>query len=216
MKKTLTLTAVATSLALFMGTASADPIAPVELKVIGTLDVPACTVAADNDGVYDYSDLSPTDIKPGTTVNTLSPISKNWKIECEGDTYLTFKVVDNADATESVVAAHNFGLGNVNTDGKLGYFTVLMENAKVDNVISHVFATNTTSVANRAATTSVRKSGYTMGWAQTAANEQQIGKVFETDMKVTATLAGSATMNGPITDDVPLAGSLTLNFAYGL
>jgi len=216
MKKTLPLTALATSLALFMGTASAGPIAPVELKVIGTLDVPACTVTADNDGIYDYGDLSPTDIKPGNTVNPLASITKKWAIDCQGDTYLSFSVVDNADATESAKADQNFGLGNVNTDGKLGYFTVLMENATVDKAPSHVFATTSNSVANKGATTFVRKTGHTMGWAQTGSHTQQIGRVFETDMTVTATLAGSAAMNGPITDDVPLAGSLTLNFAYGL
>lgn len=216
MNAKVSLTALASLLALFMGTASADPIAPIELKVTGTLDMPACTVAAVSDGVYDYEDLDATDIRPGTATHPLEAISKTWTITCEGRTYLSFNVVDNAEGTESATAATNFGLGNVNTDGKLGYFTLLMENAKVDTVASHVFASNTTSVENKGPNTSVRKSGYTMGWASTATNEQQLGRLFETDLTVQATLAGSAAMNGPITDDVPLAGSLTLNFAYGL
>lgn len=216
MKMKFTLVPVAASLALFMGSASADPIAPVDLRVVGTLDVPACTVTAADNGIYDFGDLSPTDIKPGTGTTTLPEITKNWTIDCDGDTYLTFKVNDNAEGTANGTLDTQFGLGNVNGAGKVGFYTVQLLNAKVDQVTSHVFATNTTTLSNKALTTTVRKNNYSMGWASSTASVQQIGSLFEADMKVIATLAGTQIMNGPITDDVPLDGSLTLDFAYGL
>lgn len=203
-------------LALLAGTsAQAAPIAAAELKVTGTLDVPACTVVADQDGVYDYGELNPTDIYPGTAVHALAPISQQWKINCEGPTYLTFKAVDNAAASRATVAAENFGLGMVNSTGKLGFFTLTMRNPRVDGVAARVFSTNSTSVAP-AATAPVRQDNYQMGWGHPSNASQQIGKDFEVDLDVAATLAGSSTMNGPITDDVSLAGSVTLNFGFGL
>lgn len=213
MKKRFSLIAVA--LAVSATTAHADPAPTAELKVTGTLDVPACTVTAGDDGIYDYGDLNPTDILPGTAVKALPMISKPWTIECTGDTYLSFKVVDNAMASRAVAASENFGLGMVNSTGRLGYFTLTMRNPKVNNAVSRAYATATTSIAPAAAV-AVRQDNHTMGWATTGANTQAIGSKFEADMEVIATLAGSTTMNGPITDDVDLAGSLTLNFAYGL
>ncbi|WP_257010628.1 hypothetical protein [Burkholderia ubonensis] len=43
-----------------------------------------------------------------------------------------------------------------------------------------------------------------------------MGEVFTADLVVAPTLAGSATMNGPLTDAVDLDGSATLTFAFGL
>jgi len=206
---------IAVALALGASSAYAAPITPAELKVTGTLDVPACTVTATDDGIYNYGDLSPTDIRPGTAVHVLDAISKPWNINCEGDTYLTFKVVDNAAASRAIVASENFGLGNVNGTGRLGFFTVTMRNPRVDGTNSRVFATTTTAVAP-AASVLVRQDNHTMGWADPSLAIQRIGRNFDVDLDVVATLAGSNAMNGPITDDVPLAGSLTLNFAYGL
>lgn len=203
------------ALAAMASPAHADPIAPAELKVIGTLDVPACIVTAGDDGVYDYGDLSPTDIRPGTATHVLAAISKAWKIECEGDTYLTFQASDNAAASRAVATADTFGLGNVNGDGKIGNFGLTMRNPRVDGTVSRVFSTNNTTITP-AATVPVRQDGYKMGWAHPSAASQQIGRTFDVDLEVIATLAGSTAMKGPITDDVPLAGSVTLNFAYGL
>lgn len=215
MTKTFQRSLLAMALALSTGAVHAARIDSSELKVTGSLEVPACTVTAGDDGSYSYGTLNPSDIRPGTAVNTLAVLTKPWKISCEGDTYLTFKVIDNAEATRSVVAVENFGLGSVNGTGKIGYYTVNMRNPKVNGVASGLFSTNTTAIA-RASSVLLRQNDYVTGWSQAGANVQQIGKLFEADLDVTAVLAGTQTMNGAITDDVPLAGSLTLNFAYGL
>jgi hypothetical protein len=213
MNKKISLCMLAAAMALTMGgSALADaPIA--ELKVIGSLDVPGCTVTADNNGTYDFGSISPTTIKSGTTAVALTAKSQQWAINCSGTTYLTFKVIDNQAASVSAAGGGNFGLGNVNGTGKLGYYTVAMSNPTVDGVASSVFSTNTTTIAG-AATASVYSGAYTMGWS--TASALKAGQDFGVTLAVTPRLAGTTTMNGPITSDTDLNGSLTLNFAFGL
>jgi type 1 fimbria pilin len=213
--KKISLTALAASLAMFMAGAHAAQAPTAELRVVGTLDVPPCTVTADGDGVYDYGDLGPQDIRSGTATNPLETIRKHWTIQCEGETYLSFTIVDNQADTSTVTDSWHHGLGNVNGTGKLGNYTVRIENPMVDNEPVRTFATSSGNIANIQPWQWVHK-GQTMGWAHPTLSQQQIGKTFEADLDVQATLAGTQTMNGPITDDVPLAGSMTLNFAYGL
>ena len=212
--------AIAAALALMVGGAHAGAAPTAVLRVTGTLDVPPCEVRVEGDGLYMYNDLGPQDIKPGTAENKLQEIVKHWMIECEGDTYLTYKVSDNQPNTESGAASDlKFGLGTVNENGKIGYYNVAMRNHVVDETKVRAWATARGIVGDNAtgqnADLAVRE-GYDIGWLENSANMQQIGRTFEADLAVTATLAGSKDMNGPIKDDVELAGSLTLTFNYGL
>ncbi|MDV3467391.1 hypothetical protein RZA67_01390 [Stenotrophomonas sp. C3(2023)] len=197
--------------------AQAAEITPTPLMVQGTIDVPACTVVVDNNGLYEIGELGPTDVKTGTSTSTLTPITKKWTVSCEGDTFMSFSVTDNRKGTASTNDNSQFGMGLVNGTGKLGYYSLAMKNPTVDTVASHVFATNRKNAGdNKGASTVVRTDGFVMGWAAPTSATQQIGRVFAVDMEATPVLAGSQTMNGPIIDDVSLSGSLTFDFAYGL
>ena len=57
-----------------------------------------------------------------------------------------------------------------------------------------------------------------MGWSESAANNLAAADTFIADFKVTPTLGGTGKdhMNGTITEDVGLDGSMTLTFAFGL
>jgi hypothetical protein len=57
-------------------------------------------------------------------------------------------------------------------------------------------------------------SSLTSGWSNGSAMNP--GKDFAATLTVTPTLAGTTTMNGPVTEDAELNGSLTLSFAFGL
>jgi hypothetical protein len=183
-----------------------------ELKVTGMLEVPGCTVTVADDGVYDFGHIAPSTIKPGTTTTALTAMDKTWDIACTGTTFLTFKVIDNQAASTSGTPASQFGLGNVNGTGKLGYYGVVMKNATVDGNASNVFASTSTTIAGTAAVS--LNAGSTMGWSTGTALSP--GKDFAATMTVSPTLAGTTTMNGPVTEDTDLNGSLTLNFAFGL
>ncbi|MHA7847529.1 DUF1120 domain-containing protein [Serratia sp. D1N4] len=210
-KHVITATALSTLL-LTMANAHAD--APTaELKVIGELTVPTCTVAGPDDGIYDFGKLSATMIKPAATT-ALTPMTKTWTVTCDAETYLNFAPVDNRAASASAVATTNFGMGMVNNTGKIGYYTAQMENATVDGVASSLF-TSASATFTPAATANIT-TGQRSGWATATANTQKSGKIFVADITVSPVLASSATMNGPITDDTNIDGSMTLNFAYGI
>jgi hypothetical protein len=211
MKKTLLNLSTLSALVLASGVAhAATPSA--ELTVVGTLTVPTCTVAAVNDGVYDLGNIASTLIKAtGTTV--LNSVTQGWTVTCDATTYLNFTPLDNRAESKSASAVANFGLGTVNTEGKIGYFTADVKNAKVDGVATSLFTTNTTSLTPLA---SVKmNAGIKTGWVS-AANTQAAGRVFTADITVNPVLGNTTDMKGPITDTADIDGSVTLNFAYGI
>jgi Protein of unknown function (DUF1120) len=212
MKKQLANIIVLSSLIFGINTASAD--APTaELKVIGTLTVPGCTVVAPDDGVYDFGKVSATKVKSGTTYTSLTPVTKTWTVNCDADTFLNFTPVDNRATSASEVAEMYFGLGNVNGTGKIGFYYAVMNNGTVDGVASNVFSSVNTTFP--AVTGTNLTTGMRTGWSS-AANTQKAGKVFTADITVNPLLGGTTTMGGPITEDVEIDGSLTMNFAFGI
>ncbi|CQI95855.1 beta-fimbriae major subunit [Yersinia rohdei] len=184
-----------------------------ELKVIGTLTVPSCTIVAPDEGVYDFGRLSASLVKSGTDRTALTGQTKTWTVNCDADTYLNFTPVDNRAASSSVATANAFGLGNVNNTGKIGYYTAQMTQATVDSKASNLFTTATNEISS--APTAGLITGRRTGWAS-AANTQSSGKVFTADITVSPILGGTTDMGGPITDDVKIDGSLTMNFAFGI
>lgn len=206
--------ATITTLVLAMANAYAAPPSS-ELKVKGTLVVPVCTVSAGDNGVYDYGKQSATLIKPNADT-ALTAMTKTWTVTCDAETYLNLTPTDNRADTVSTVATSNFGLGKVNTTGKMGFYTATMGNASVDGTSTNLFVTNnnTISTTNVKPTAAIFNGGRS-GWAASGTT-QKSGKIFVADITVAPTLASSAVMNGPITDDANLDGSVTLTFAYGL
>lgn len=194
------------------GISLAQPAPTSSLNVKGTIGVPGCTVSAPDDGIYDFGRIAASLVKPGNATTALTPITRTWTVTCDAQTYLSFSVVDNRAATASTAAATNFGLGNVNGTGKIGFYTVALQKPTVDGVASFTYASIGTSISGAA--TTLLGSNTRHGWA--TSNQQKEGKTFTADLAVTPTLAGSSAMGGAITDSVPLDGSLTLNFAFGL
>ncbi|MEB7886694.1 DUF1120 domain-containing protein [Serratia fonticola] len=213
MKKHIINTLTLSTLLLAMTQAQAADALTAELKVVGELTVPTCTVAATDDGVYDIGKQSSTVIS-ATSVKILTAMTKTWTVTCDAETYMNFTPVDNRAASKSSTLATAFGLGNVNGTGKIGFFEVTAKNAQVDSVASSLFTSATATFTPVSAT--YVTNGMRTGWATTTANTQKSGKVFVADIVVTPVLASSATMNGPITDTAKIDGSVTLNFAYGI
>ncbi len=197
---------------LAFGLATAQAAAPVaELKVIGTLTVPTCTVASADDGVYDLGKISATMVKPATTT-TLNNISKTWTVTCDAETYLNFRPVDNRAETNLGGDPVSFGLGSVNETGKIGFYSVIMKNGSVDSVASNVFSAANTSISSN--TSVYISTTHRNGWS--SGTSQKSGKIFVADLEIAPVLGSTSHMNGPITEDTNIDGSLTLNFAYGI
>lgn len=210
---------LATLSSLILGMTAAQATAPTsELTVIGTLAIPSCTILAPNDGIYDIGKLSSSLIKPGTVtahaaMTALTPMTKKWVVTCDADTYLNFTPVDNRDASRHLAYTDTFGLGHVNSTGKIGYYVVWMKNGTVDGKVSQFFSSDTGTFSPNSEV--ALYNNRVTGWAS-AANIQTVGKVFATDIMVSPYLAGTTDMNGPITDNTAIDGSMTMSFAFGI
>jgi hypothetical protein len=202
---------------ILMGAIAAHAAAPTaDLTVKGTIGAPTCTVTTSNNGIYDFGRIAGTTIKAGTDTTSLAAISQPWTVTCDAATYLTFGAVDNRATSASSTATGSFGLGNVNGTGKLGYYTVTMNTPTVDGAAAYTYYTNEKTITGAAASARVYGGAYKNGWTASGTNTQKAGSVFGANLSVTPTLAGTTTMNGTVTDDTSLDGSLTLNFAFGL
>jgi hypothetical protein len=209
---------LASAMALVLSSHAFAEVPSAELKVAGKIAPPACTVAGANNGDYDYGTVSPAFISPGTKTYTMPATTQTWTVTCDAPTFLTFQVIDNEAATASTSSTINFGLGNINDTGKIGYYTVTMSKPLVDGARSYAFATMPGASDLNGTDSKTIDSSKVMGWAATTAakSPQHAGKVFVADLTVQPYLAGSTDMNGAPTENVPLNGSLTLNYAFGL
>ncbi|MEB7886693.1 DUF1120 domain-containing protein [Serratia fonticola] len=199
---------------LSLGTAEAASAPTAELKVVGKINVPSCTVVVPDGGVYDLGKISATLVKAGTTRTKLQEITKNWSVVCDAETYLKVNAIENRanTAVGGVVNNNNFGLGSVNGTGKIGYYGILMSNVKVDGKDTKLFfvgASNTAMDSVYLTTTPP------LAWGS-ATNVFTNGKVFSADLTVSPTLGGKSDMQGTINDIVKVDGSVTLNFVYGI
>ncbi|CNG96085.1 MULTISPECIES: DUF1120 domain-containing protein [Yersinia] len=213
MKKQLISLTALSSLVLGMAAAHAAP-PTAELKVKGKLSVPTCNVIAPDGGIYDLGKISAANIKSGTTTTVLTPIKKTWTITCDAETYLSYKHLDNRSESASHVSTSSYGLGFVNGTGKIGYYTIIMSNAKIDNATSNLVCIALDG-SSPCTTTSNLVKGEVHAWAN-ADKSLKAGKTFSADLEVSAVLAGTTTMNGPINEDTQIDGSMTLNFAFGI
>lgn len=212
MKKSVTALGVVSAVVMMAGNVMAAP-ATSELKVVGQMAVPACKVDA-KELTVDLGSISHTLIKP-SVVTALATKDATIGVTCEAETFLNFTVNDNREGTASVTHPYYFGLGNVNGSGKLGYYSLILKNALVDGVSSMTYMSPKGSSSVSAVASSKIMKNYVVGWAKSHGN-QNSGKRFVATLEVSPVLASSKMMGGPITDNVKLDGSATLNFSYGL
>ncbi len=202
------------SLMLSMATQATTP--STVLKVKGNMGVPSCIVNAPDGGIYNVGKVSSTKIKAGTVVTELAPIRKTWTVICDGVTYLSLTSHDNRIASISdVTGIHNFGLGFVNGTGKIGFYRTTMSNAKVDGASSFLYFIDASNALQGGHSLETLRNNYRFGWAENTTTAKA-GKIFSADFTVTPTLAGASTMGGPITENINIDGSLTMNFAFGI
>ena len=227
--KKIQYTALAVAFGLLMAGQVAAEAPSAKLEVKGTIEVPGCDIAiASEDGAnsseYHFGDIEPARIQPGNVTTTLNPLTKTWTIHCTGKTHLTYQIDDHqSDSSLNPSVTTQFGLGNVNGDGKIGYYEVQMLNAKVSSDGGEPVTARTFSVLkgnttfSRADSINFNRSNV-MGWSEFGANTLAAADTFIADFKVTPTLGGTGNnhMKGTITEDVELSGSMTLSFAFGL
>ncbi|EPN2807054.1 DUF1120 domain-containing protein [Serratia marcescens] len=216
--KTFALKMTAVSALLFSaGSIAALPSA--EIQVTGLLITPACEVDVGPGLVADYVSINHTMIdatKPTSLgLNNLGPGNGKVKVTCDAETTLSFGVTDNQLGTASVAGSQNFGLGNVNQTGKLGYYTITAQEAWVNSVPQSLFVTTDGTVTTPVGVLKLEH-GKRFGWADSGSRTMSVGKSFEMRLLVEAFLARKGDMHGGVGEDTKLDGSTTLNFGFGL
>jgi|GEM_PF-1148141 len=199
------------------GQAFAQTTPTTTLTVIGNIAPPTCDVAVTNNGKFDYGNISPTVI--GSTNYDLGNQTQTLSVTCDGTTFMLFTNQDNEAASVSTAGQANYGLGMVNNTGKLGYYTLTMQNATVDGVTSRVG--NGANTAGSAltfcgATQGIYTTGHKWTWCSNTTSVPLGGQVFVADFVTNAYLNTETGMNGEITTTVPLQGSATLTFQLAL
>ena len=214
MKKSLLLLS---TLSVLSVSVHADSVPTAELKVVGALDVPTCTVTSADNGIYFVGKQAVQLIKPKASTQ-LASMNKTWTVTCSAATYLSFTPIDNRIKSKSDMHVDSFGLGFVNGTGKIGYFKALMLNASVDGAPAYTWSKTTNP--SSPAVGLWHNTEYS--WVTTtilpgqAQRTKILGRVFSADITVTPFLASAADMNGAITDATPIDGSVTLAFQYGI
>jgi type 1 fimbria pilin len=202
-----------------------------DMTVAGTIKAPTCEVdiaGGEGGGTINHGDISPTLIKAGTTFHELEPVTLDWTISCDAQTYLTYQVVDNevASANKRAWADFAFGLGAINGDGKLGYYIMHAKSLSVDGNVAYHGSQARPGDLKYLSTLSgysydyVRNlAGWSFGWAQlnnTGTSPLKPGSEFTMSMEIRTYLSGAADMNGGVTTTVPLQGHTTFSFAFAL
>jgi len=211
----------ALALALVGSSAGASAaIAPHDLEVTGTIRTPQCTVTPENSGIYDYGRINKANI-PTTDHLKLSKLTQQWVVDCgAGTTYLGFQVVDNREASASMTGNDKFGLGEVPTvaGSKIGYYTVTLKDAFIDGRSAFVLKAAPGAVSGTAAHSVSLDKTQSHSWATTAGNSRApaAGSVFSMGLQVEGNIANATTMGAPVTDGIPLDGSMTLSYSFGL
>lgn len=185
-----------------------------EIKVVGELIAPTCEVKLPNEGIFDYGSISHTKISRDKPAGLGAKGGGIMEVKCDAETAMTFNVIDNRLGSASE-AGKTFGLGNVNTTGKLGFYAIQAYFPQVDGKNGALFVTSNTSIPSTHTLVNLEH-GKRVGWAPSSGNTLAIGKTFTAQLLVDAYLAKSGDMHGGIGEDVSLDGSTTLEFGFGL
>ncbi|MEX5768431.1 DUF1120 domain-containing protein [Serratia marcescens] len=203
---------VAATLLVTGGSLAAGPSA--EIKVVGELIAPTCEVKLPNEGIFDYGSISHTRISKDKPVSLGVKGGSTMEVKCDAETPMTFNVIDNRLGSASETGK-TFGLGNVNTTGKLGFYSIQAYFPQIDGVTGRLFVTSDTSITSPQTVVNLEH-GKRVGWASASGNALAIGKNFTAQLLVEAFLAKSGDMHGGVSEDVSLDGSTTLEFGFGL
>lgn len=187
-----------------------------ELKVKGEITAPSCVIGLTDNGVIDLGKISIHSIKSNEVTKLPVPTSIVINASCDAETALTFSIVDNRVTTASAPSTKHFGLGSVNGNGKLGYYSIEMKTGYVDSKAVDVFSTSKSSTSFTPAKKVDVDTDKVMGWSDGGNNKLAIGKNFISALEVTPYLASGNDMGGTIPEDTKLDGSATLNFAFGI
>lgn len=174
-----------------------------------------CTIVPADGGLYHYTTLPAGLVKSRETIS-LPPMTKTWAIQCSAPTTLSFEVQDlQADSVNGNDKTH-FGLGFVNDAGKLGFYTVEISGATVDNDKMAFSVLDSVSTSSNHKPKMTVSQGQLIGWTRGEERTPSMGKAFTLDITVLPILNSLQETNGPLVSGAELNGQAQFIFTFGL
>ncbi|MEX2941259.1 DUF1120 domain-containing protein [Serratia fonticola] len=201
---------------LMLGTISAKAASlTTELKVGGELTSKStCDVNVDGGGIFDLGRISASTVKD--TDVPLPTSSMNVNITCAEKVQVTYQIIDNKEGTASTEGENNFGFGNINGTGKLGYYTLMAYSGNVDGRDSRFYSSEQIAglAPNSLPLITIPKKKF-VGWVDQGGYAAK-GQVFRLSLMISPVLAPIGKMNGGLNEGTSLDGSATVNLFYGI
>lgn len=126
-----------TAALLLAGVSNVLAASSVDLSVTGAITPAACTPALSGGGVVDHGKISFSDLNPVPSRDTALPVaSLALSVNCTAATLFAIKSSDNRGGTSAEPGAglSSFGLGLVNGDKKVGWYTLKTSSSLADGV----------------------------------------------------------------------------------
>lgn len=215
MRKITTLSLLSAALLASFGAQAADT---TELKVIGTIRPAACTPAFTGGGTFDYGTIGSKTLESGKYTK-LARKEAPFTITCDAAAKVSLKITDNrsasvvADAT-GLGANRTFGLGTID-DKKIGGYSAYFAPAGVKGdgaAVASLWSENKGSSWTAYTDATAMRTDHIYSWAATGSTTPAAYKV------IAGTIAVDVAINKPeelpLTKDIPLDGSATLEVAY--
>ena len=108
----------------------------------------------------------------------------------------------------------HFGLGTINTTGKIGFFQVSIEKATVDGIDVNIYETDNENNIGIIKTSPQLKIGTLNGFSQDGVTPSK-GNNYQLKLKISPTIYSLKETNGPLVDGGELSGSLLFDFSFG-
>lgn len=193
---------------LLLGCASAFAASTVDLTVKGLIVPSACIPDLTSGGVIDHGKISAKDLLPasptliGTHVMTLVVI-------CDAAIAFALNSIDNRAG--SSVSASDYGLGLINGEQKLGWFSLMLRNAVADGAQVQPIASQDSG--NTWYGESAWDSGLYMSMATMSDDTQPVAmKELVVELVVNTSIAATDSLD--LSNEVTLDGSATLEVKY--
>ncbi|HEK1719849.1 TPA: fimbrial protein [Proteus mirabilis] len=108
----------------------------------------------------------------------------------------------------------HFGLGTINTTGKIGFFQVSIEKATVDGIDVNIYETDNENSIGIIKTSPLLKIGTLNGFSQDGLTPSK-GNNYQLKLKISPTIYSLKETNGPLVNGGELSGSLLFDFSFG-
>lgn len=164
---------------------------------------------------YPYAQLHASLFQRETNT-PLPPITQTWHISCS-QPIDGMRIWVNDMAASSVTDGDptHFGLGQVNGQGSLGYYTVTLANAQVDGQPASLYQSPDDTGVGQPQSVVTLQSAQFHGWVMPAGTPAS-GQQFAVTVTLSPTLNSLADTHGPLVDGAELNGDLALQISFGL